>query len=80
MADFQPSVKSFTVHKLMLAGAHLSGDLRAERELARMAEEFMELMAAGKLDPMMSKCISLEEVPSEADLLISAACARENRC
>ena len=30
-----------------------------------MAEEFMELMVAGTLDPMISKCISLEEVPSE---------------
>src|SRR5262249_51485941 len=44
VADFQPSHKSFTVHKLMLSGAYLAGDDRAERELAVMADEFMALM------------------------------------
>lgn len=65
VADFQPSHKTFTVHKLMIAGAHVSGDARAERELGVMAEEFMKLMIAGKIDPTISKQIALEEVPAE---------------
>ncbi|MBP1154652.1 MULTISPECIES: zinc-binding dehydrogenase [unclassified Paenibacillus] len=63
VADFQPSHKTFTVHKLMLGGAHVSGDDRAERDLARMAEEFMKLMLDKKVDPMVNEVISLEQVP-----------------
>ena len=65
VADFQPSHKSFTVHKLMLSGAYLAGDDRAERELSAMAEEFMALMTAGKILPTIGKRISLEDVPQE---------------
>ncbi|RED59311.1 zinc-binding dehydrogenase [Cohnella lupini] len=65
VADFQPSHKTFTIHKMMLAGAHLSNDKRAESELGVMAEEFMELMVAGKIRSTISKRISLDEVPQE---------------
>ena len=65
VADFQPSHKTFTVHKLMIAGAHVSGDERAERELGVMAEEFMKLMVAGKIASTISKQIALEDVPAE---------------
>ncbi|MDT9724735.1 zinc-binding alcohol dehydrogenase [Xylanibacillus composti] len=63
VADFQPSFKTFTVHKLMLGGAHLSGDRRAEEDLATMAQEFMQLMRAGKIDAMVSEIIALEDIP-----------------
>lgn len=65
VADFQPSHKTFSVHKMMLGGAHLSGDTRAEEELAMMTEEFMQLIAANKIDPMIGKTISLQDVPAE---------------
>ncbi|MFB9278206.1 zinc-binding dehydrogenase [Cohnella cellulosilytica] len=65
VADFQPSHKTFTVHKLMIAGAHVSGDARAERDLGVMAEEFMKLMVAGKIASTISKQIALEDVPAE---------------
>ncbi|MFC4809317.1 zinc-binding dehydrogenase [Paenibacillus sp. GCM10023250] len=65
VADFQPSHKTFTVHKMMLSGAYLAGDERAETELGVMAEQFMALMTAGKIVPMIEKRISLEEIPGE---------------
>ncbi|NBD27459.1 zinc-binding dehydrogenase [Paenibacillus glycinis] len=65
VADFQPSHKSFTVHKLMLSGAYLAGDERAERDLSAMAEAFMTLMTAGKILPTIGKRIALEDVPQE---------------
>ncbi|MDQ6418029.1 zinc-binding dehydrogenase [Paenibacillus sp. LHD-117] len=62
VADFQPSTKTFTVHKLMLGGAHNSGNRQAEEDLARMSEEFLGLMEAGYLNPLIGEVISLAEV------------------
>ena len=63
VADFQPSFKTFTLHKMMLGGAHASGNRREEEDLARMGDEFLQLMAEGKIDPMVGEMIKLEEVP-----------------
>ncbi|SFD82548.1 NADPH:quinone reductase [Paenibacillus catalpae] len=65
VADFQPSHKTFSVHKMMLGGAHLSGDARAESELAMMTEEFMQLIDDRMIDAMVEKTISLAEIPAE---------------
>lgn len=64
VADFQPSWKTFTLHKVMLGGAHTSGDRAAQEDLVRMAEEFMGYMTAGKIDPMIGETIGLKEVPA----------------
>jgi len=64
VADFQPSWKSFTLHKLMLGGAHSSGDRAAEEDVARMADEFMGLMLEGKIDPTIGEIIGLDEIPA----------------
>lgn len=63
VADFQPSHKTFSVHKMMLGGAHVSGNFNAEKDLAQMADEFMKLMLDKKVDPMVNEVISLEKVP-----------------
>ncbi|WP_274651338.1 zinc-binding dehydrogenase [Paenibacillus humicola] len=63
VADFQPSTKTFTLHKLMLNGAHGSGNRPAEKDLARMGDEFMKLMLEGRIDPMIGQTIALEDVP-----------------
>lgn len=63
VADFQPSFKTFTVHKLMLGGAHLSGSRKAASDLAAMASEFLALMDKGHIAPMIHSVIALEEVP-----------------
>ncbi|MBW7455849.1 zinc-binding dehydrogenase, partial [Paenibacillus sepulcri] len=63
VADFQPSSKTFTLHKIMLSGAHGSGNREAEEDLAAMADEFMALMLEKKIKSMVSEIISLEQVP-----------------
>lgn len=63
VADFQPSWKSVTLHKLMLGGAHTSQDRAAQEDLARMSAEMMELMLTGRISPMIGGTITLEEVP-----------------
>ncbi|SEO01238.1 zinc-binding dehydrogenase [Paenibacillus sp. OV219] len=68
VADFQPSTKTFTLHKLMLGGAYGSGR-KAEEELAAMAAEFLQLIAEKKIDPVVNKVISLEEIPQGLKLL-----------
>ncbi|WP_426449553.1 zinc-binding dehydrogenase [Paenibacillus sp. S-38] len=64
VADFQPSTKTFSVHKLMLGGAHGSGNLRAERDLAVMAGEFMELLRTRRIQAMVTETLALEDVPA----------------
>lgn len=63
VADFQPSGKTFTLHKLMLGGAHALGGRAAQEDLARMADEFMQLLLEGRVDPMIGETIALEQVP-----------------
>ncbi|REE89023.1 NADPH:quinone reductase-like Zn-dependent oxidoreductase [Paenibacillus taihuensis] len=68
VADFQPSTKTFTLHKLMLGGAYGSGR-KAEEELAAMAGEFLQLIQEKKIDPLVKKVIALEEIPQGLQLL-----------
>jgi NADPH2:quinone reductase len=63
VADFQPSSKTFTLHKLMLGGAHGSGSHAAEEDLPRMAAEFMQLMLDNKVVPMVTEVIGLKDIP-----------------
>ncbi|WP_059043142.1 zinc-binding dehydrogenase [Paenibacillus rubinfantis] len=63
VADFQPSSKSFTLHKLMIAGAYGSGSRKAEEELAILAGEFMALLQQNKVSAMVQEIIELEQVP-----------------
>ncbi|MNM51841.1 Quinone oxidoreductase 1 [compost metagenome] len=63
VADFQPSSKSFTLHKLMIAGAYGSGSRKAEEDLAVMAGEFMALLQHNKVDSLVQEVIQLEQVP-----------------
>lgn len=64
VADFQPSSKSFTLHKLMLGGALGSGNRKAEEDIARMSEEFLSWMEDGRIRPLEQEIITLAEVPS----------------
>lgn len=64
VADFQPANKTFTLHKTSLGGAHGSGNVQAEEDLARMTEEFLQLMVDGKIDAMVKEIIQLVDVPA----------------
>ncbi|MCL6458134.1 MAG: zinc-binding dehydrogenase [Gorillibacterium sp.] len=63
VADFQPSSQTFSLHKLMLAGAFGSGNRKSEEDLARMAEEFMQLILSKQVVSMVQEVIRLEQVP-----------------
>jgi NADPH2:quinone reductase len=63
IADFQPANKTITLHRTSLGGAHGSGNLQAEEDLARMAEEFMQLMLERKIESMVKEVIQLADVP-----------------
>jgi NADPH2:quinone reductase len=63
VADFQPGWKSFTLHKLMLGGAHASQDRAAQEDLAQMSVAMMDLMLSGEISPMVGETVRLEAVP-----------------
>lgn len=69
VADFQPSTKTFTIHKLMLGGAHGSGNRKEEEDLSVMMEHFLSLMLEKKIDPLVKRLISLDEIPDGLRLL-----------
>eukprot|EP01102_Stenamoeba_stenopodia_P000302 TRINITY_DN10280_c0_g1_i1.p1 TRINITY_DN10280_c0_g1~~TRINITY_DN10280_c0_g1_i1.p1 ORF type:complete len:346 (-),score=67.34 TRINITY_DN10280_c0_g1_i1:66-1103(-) len=58
-----PFAKAISVCEVALGGAHLSGDEPSQRDLAQMDEILAKLVAAGKLKTLISKRVSLEQVP-----------------
>lgn len=52
------------VHEIALGAAHTTGDPRARASLSTMLTELLALVAAGKIDAMLSRTISIEEVPA----------------
>lgn len=55
--------KAISVHDVALGGAHLSGDIKAQKDLARIGKELGDLASAGKIDPMVGEVIDLEGIP-----------------
>lgn len=55
--------KALSVHNIALGGAHTSGDLTAQKDLARMGEEFGSLASEKKINPMLEEIISFEAIP-----------------
>ncbi len=62
VADFKPSSKTFTVHKLMLGGAF--GHPKAEAELGEMAEEFITMYVDRGFRSLVAETIPLEDAPA----------------
>ncbi len=56
--------RSISLHKISLGAAHMSNNRAAQLDLAQMAEEMINLVAAGKIDPMVEQHISLDQVPA----------------
>ena len=53
-----------SVHEIALGSAYSHGDERARADLSVMLGELLTLVAAGQLAPMVSRTVSLDEVPS----------------
>ncbi len=55
--------KAISIHAVMLGGVYFSGDRAAQSDLGRMAAELISLMTDDKLDPMINRIISLDQIP-----------------
>ena len=56
--------KAISVHDVALGGAHLSGDVKAQEELAQIGKDFGKLVSCHKIDPMLQETIPLKEIPN----------------
>jgi NADPH:quinone reductase-like Zn-dependent oxidoreductase len=61
--QIEPFTRAISIHESALGGAHLSGDSVAQADLAEMGKELIELVRDRKITSMLSKSISLEEIP-----------------
>jgi len=61
--------RGLSIHRIALGGAHLSGDRIAQEDLARMGREMGELIAAGRVDPMVGQIVTLQGIPEALDRL-----------
>ncbi len=58
-----PFTRAISIHESALGGAHLSGDIPSQKDLAQMGREMMDFMAQKKISSMLTKVISLSDVP-----------------
>ncbi len=63
LSKLQSFGKAISVHDVALGGAYLSGDFKAQRDLAQIGKELGDLASAGQIDPMLGAVIKLEEIP-----------------
>jgi NADPH:quinone reductase-like Zn-dependent oxidoreductase len=61
--QIEPFTCAISIHESALGGAHLSGDKVAQADLAEMGKELIELVQDEKITSMLSRVISLEEIP-----------------
>ncbi|MEM1506049.1 zinc-binding dehydrogenase [Domibacillus sp. 8LH] len=59
----KPFTKSLSYHEVALGAAHQSGDIIAERALAKIGDEMLFLLAQGSISSMLKEVISLDEIP-----------------
>ncbi|XXM70929.1 zinc-binding dehydrogenase [Lysinibacillus sphaericus] len=65
----KPFTKVVSYHEIALAAAHQSDDIQAQKDFAVIGNDMLSLLSEGKLDPMLKKVISLEEVPGALNRL-----------
>ena len=59
----EPFTRALSIHESALGGAHLSGDRKSQEDLGAMANELMGWVQDGKISPMLSETISMEDIP-----------------
>jgi NADPH:quinone reductase len=60
----KPFSKALSFQEIALGGTHLSGNMNAQIDLARMAEELAVIVSERKVSPMLTEVISMDEIPS----------------
>ena len=59
-----PANQALTVSNLDLGGAHRSGNFAQVADLGRMTSDLLALIAAGKVDPLVSQVLTPQEIPA----------------
>jgi NADPH:quinone reductase-like Zn-dependent oxidoreductase len=59
-----PFTKAISIHESALGGAHLSGDVQAQKDLAAMGREVMGLLKQKCITSMLAEVISMPEIPT----------------
>ena len=65
----KPFTKVISYHEVALNAIHHHNDEVAERDLAKMGDEFLALVAEKKVSPLLERVISLKEVPQTLEEL-----------
>ncbi|MDX0632658.1 zinc-binding dehydrogenase [Sinorhizobium medicae] len=52
-----------SIHEVALGGAYHAGHLPTQRDFARIGDDMMARLAAGKLDPMVEEIVALGDIP-----------------
>lgn len=63
-SQIRPFTRAISIHESALGGAHLSGDFAAQKDLAEMGREMMEMLCRKSISSMLSEVITLEEIPA----------------
>lgn len=66
---FKAFPMALAVHAVALGGAHLSGDRRAQEDLAKIGDELAALVAQGSIKPMVEQVVPMSEIPQALHLL-----------
>ncbi|MCA1040109.1 zinc-binding dehydrogenase [Bacillus infantis] len=56
-------------HQIGLGSVHQSGNIHEQKKLAEMGDHMLSMLKEGRLDALVEKIISLEEVPAALDVL-----------
>ncbi|MEE6450795.1 zinc-binding dehydrogenase [Gottfriedia acidiceleris] len=63
-SKIKPFTQVISYHEIALNAVHHRNDLIAQQDLAKIGNEMLALLAQKEISPMISKVISLEDVPS----------------
>lgn len=62
-SKIEPFRRAISIHESALGGAHLSGDRKAQEDLAAMGNEMIGMIKKGILSSMLTETIPLESIP-----------------
>ncbi len=57
-----PFMRGISIHDIALGGAYLSGDYRAQQDLAKMLDELLSLVARHEIQPRVERLVEWDEV------------------
>ena len=69
MTDVPSYTYAASIHEVGLGGAYHAGHVPTQRDFARIGDDLMARLAAGKLYPMVDEIIELEDIPGALDRL-----------